>query len=399
MPGDQKLLFLSNGHGEDSVAAKVISRLPPCPNLEISAWPMVGEGQAYRALGIATLGARNLLPGCGLSTLTWKYFWNDLRAGWIATHWRQYRQARRLRGRFDFAVAVGDIIPMAAAVLARLPFLLVGCGKSSYYGRVGSYSRLERRLLRKHCRIAFPRDRLTAEALARAGVPNRYVGNPMMDGLEASGEDFGIAPGTSVVTLLPGSRPDTPENLLELLAMAPAMAAGAGRRVHFLAAVCDQLDPLSLLPRLPQGWQEQAARPHAPARGIVLSLAHPCGSDFYIVKGRFPDAVRRADVVVGVAGTANEQAIGLGRPVVTFPTRGYLGRAYVQLKARYYGPAVLATERSGEAVAAAVRRILDDPALRDRMAAAGRERMGEPGASSAIAAEIVSILQALRGQR
>ncbi|MBE7559566.1 hypothetical protein HS125_11665 [bacterium] len=392
----RRLLFLSNGPGEDSLAGRILDRLLPWPEVEVHAWCMVGEGSAYRRRAIPLVGAPNLLPGHGLSLVNPRYLWNDLRAGWITTHWRQYRTTRELRGRYDLAVAVGDVVPIAAASLAGIPFLFVGCAKSAYYGRgPGRYTRLEKYFLRRHCRMAFPRDRWTTDELAGAGVPARYVGNPMMDDLEPTGESFGLPSDTCVITLLPGSRSDTLDNLRELLEMGPAIAAACPRPAHFLVAAHDDLDASALLLQPPEGWKATAPRPEERARGVALSVAHESGLGAILVKGRFADAVLRAEVVIGLAGTANEQAIGLGRPVVAFPARGFLGEAYVRMKARYYGPAVLTAARSAEAVAGAVRRIFVEPGLRETMVQAGRERMGGPGASAAIAAEIRRGLETL----
>ncbi|OPZ01226.1 MAG: hypothetical protein BWZ10_03493 [candidate division BRC1 bacterium ADurb.BinA364] len=59
------------------------------------------------------------------------------------------------------------------------------------------------------------------------------------------------------------------------------------------------------------------------------------------------------------------------------------------MKSKYFGEAAWAVERRPEAIAAAVAALLADPARRERMSRAGRERMGDPGASAAIAGEIV----------
>ncbi len=170
---------------------------------------MVGPGDAYRASGLPIVGSPNMLPSEGFATLSLALLARDLRAGWIDTHVRQWRAAVRLRDRYDLAVAVGDVVPMMAARLARLPFLFVGCAKSAYYGRGWGYSRWERHLLRRGSVGCFPRDRLTAAELARAGTECSYVGNPMMDGLEPSGKALDARSGARVIACLPGSRGDS----------------------------------------------------------------------------------------------------------------------------------------------------------------------------------------------
>lgn len=390
------VLFLSNGHGEDSIAAKIIDRLrTAAPDLEIHAWPMVGPGSAYQERGIPIVGAANLLPSCGFATMNARLFWTDLRAGWLATHLGQIRAARALRGRYPLAVAVGDVVVMVAAWLARTPFLLVGCAKSSYYSRfLTGYTRLEKALLRRHCALAFPRDRLTVTEMDAARIPNAYVGNPMMDDLEGSGDDFGIPRDREVVALLPGSRRDAENNAIHLLAVAAATTTTAAGRGHlaFLFAVHPAFDAAAMrdgiAARRASGWRVEASEPGDAARGLVLRLRHAGGAGAWIVRDRLADVLRRCTVVVGLAGTANEQAVGLGKPLVTFPTSGVQGREYVRMKADYFGESAIAVPPDPVRVAEATWALLDDPARRARMIAAGRERMGEPGASDAIAREI-----------
>jgi len=393
------LLFLSNGHGEDAIAGQLIDALrrisPFFAGESIEAWPMVGEGEAYRIRGVPIAGPKNILPSAGFATIDWRLMWRDLRAGWIGTHWRQMRAARAMRGQARFAVAVGDIIPIAAAVLARVPFLFVGCAKSSYYNAnpFHGYTWLEKRLLRRHCLMAFPRDRLTAAELRRAGVPCEYAGNPMMDGLEGHGETFGLEEETTAILMLPGSRGDAEANAAELLAAAAALAGrpDSPRPLAFLIATALGFDVEALLAALERRSEWLPAEPAGSgdeSKGVVW-LRHGSGAMAAIAQGRFADAARRGVLAVGMAGTANEQAVGLGLPLIMAPSAGVQGANYVRMKSKYFGEAAWAVERRPEAIAAAVAALLADPARRERMSRAGRERMGDPGASAAIAGEIV----------
>ena len=130
-----------------------------------------------------------------------------------------------------------------------------------------------------------------------------------------------------------------------------------------------------------------------------MRLDHPAGMRVLVAKGRFADVLRLSRVVVGMAGTANEQAVGLGIPLVAVPSSGVQGERYVRMKMEYFGEAAVLAPRQPDAVAAAVAGLLSDPARRARMAAAGRERMGLPGGSDAIAAAILARLDALAAGR
>ncbi|MFN3145749.1 MAG: hypothetical protein ACE368_11095 [Paracoccaceae bacterium] len=125
-----------------------------------------------------------------------------------------------------------------------------------------------------------------------------------------------------------------------------------------------------------------------------MCLRHRTGAAALFVKGRFADVLYASDMVAGMAGTANEQAIGLGLPLVAVPGQGNQGPADLRMKMRYYGPAALFAPREPDAVARAIRDVLSDPVRRREMAAAGRERMGAPGASAAIAARVAAMLEA-----
>ena len=385
------LLFVSNGHGEDVVACKVLDCIrAERADLAIEAWPMVGEGTAYEARGIPTIGARNLLPSAGFATLDLDLMIRDLKAGWIGTYWRQLIDALRLRGRYRMLVAIGDIVPLAAGTLSRAPFMFIGCAKSSYYGPAHGYTRLEKWLMRRHCTHTFPRDRLTVAELDRARIPSTYLGNPMMDGLEGTGDRLGVPEDAIVVGMLAGTRADAEANLLDLLAAAGRIRhhQPEPQRVRIVFAARSDLDPREVMtmivadPRLSE-WNILELSNHAD--DVVLRLAGPGRMEALIAKGRFADVLRMSDVVVGMAGTANEQAIGLGIPLVTAPSAGVQGERYVKMKMEFFGDSAVAVPRDPDAIARAVADILRDPERRARMAAsawASRARAGRSPAKS-----------------
>jgi uncharacterized protein (TIGR03492 family) len=372
-----RVLFASNGHGEDAIACGVIDRIQRSgATVEIAGWPMVGRGDAYRSRAIAIAGTPNTLPSEGFGTLSARLFWGDVRAGWIRTHWRQIAAARALRGRFDLIVAVGDIVPVAAATLARTRCVLIGCAKSAYYGAGWGYSPFELTWLRRSCALTFPRDALTARQLEGAAVPQRFVGNPMMDDLAPSGDPFGISVSEVVVVCLPGSRSDAHANAKAMMALLPtARAIAPGRTVTHLFAVGDGFDRSSL--------------------GTVPARIDD-DTSVMVVQGRsaFANALHRANVVLGAAGTANEQAIGLEKPLAVFPTEGPQGEAYVRMKMRFFGPAAVVAPRERSALADCLRALLSDNERRERMRRAGIERMGGPGASDAICDIILEMVGA-----
>jgi uncharacterized protein (TIGR03492 family) len=103
----------------------------------------------------------------------------------------------------------------------------------------------------------------------------------------------------------------------------------------------------------------------------------------------FTDAANQATVVLGMSGTANEQAAGLGKPVVALPGPGpQFTRKFLALQARLLGEALVPAEGPEEA-ARAVLRLLANPEERARRGEAGRARMGPPGGADRLARWLV----------
>ncbi|MCB1453294.1 MAG: lipid-A-disaccharide synthase-related protein [Rhizobiaceae bacterium] len=390
--------IFSNGHGEDTIACKVLDELrAQRPSLSVEVWPMVGEGTVYQSRGEQMVGARNLLPSAGFATISPKLMMDDLLAGWVQTHWRQYTAARALRGRYRMVLAVGDIIPIVAAVAARAPFMFIGCAKSYYYNPGHAYAAADKHLLRKYCALTFPRDRKTVAELEAGGIETLYLGNPMMDGLEPSGTDLGIGADEVIIGMLAGTRADADGNMLDLIEAAGRAHAHFDRpeRTRFVFAARSGLDAAQIVARVGAdgrfgNWRVIAVTEGEGASGVVLRLGDPHGVEVIVAKDAFADVLHASSLVIGMAGTANEQAIGLGIPLITVPSAGVQGDNYVKMKSVYFGDAALNVPREANGIAAAAANLLADPQRRDLMAAAGRERMGEPGASRAIAQSILA---------
>ena len=388
----RRILVASNGHGEDDIACKVIDEvLGQYPDeFEIEAWPMVGEGHAYRQRNLPVVGPLNTLPSAGFATLDRNLMIEDLKSGWIGTHWRQFRFARSIQQRYQAIVGVGDIIPLLVSRFSRTPLYFVACAKSAYYESGDGYTRLEKRLMRRWCARIFPRDRLTSTRLAAAGVRNTYLGNPMMDGLTKTGRLEKPPSVETGIALLPGSRNDAPKNLLLLLDSAVRLSerSEGASSYRFAVAAHGVLEPGTIRQVLSEtdGGHRWSVTDDDEGNGI--DLRDSAGNCINIRWNCFADILHTSELVIGMAGTANEQAIGLGIPLVTVPSSGVQGLNYVRMKMKFFGDAAIMAAPDPDAIANSALLVLKDEKVRRKMAEAGRERMGEPGASKAIAAAI-----------
>jgi uncharacterized protein (TIGR03492 family) len=371
-----RLLTVSNGHGEDLIAAEICRHLN---GWDLTAYPLVGLGEAYPG-SIPRLDPRRTFPSGGFSFRAGQpSLLDDLRAGFVRFWFRQRATLRGQRGRFDLTLAVGDVYCLYMASRAGAPAALVASADSIHNG---PYGPMQVRVLRG-ARSVFSRDPETAAWLAARGVRASYHGNVMLDCLGPGGADFPPPDGRPVVALLPGSRGDAPANAARLAQVAAAIA-----RVQ-----PDVLFLLSLAPTVEGDAVVEAMR----ASGVAVGDGESRLGDARIRTTRaFADTIAHSTVVVGLAGTANEQAAGLGKPVVAFPGQGVqFTPGFLSLQRKILGEALVAVP-SAEQAAGAVLRLLADPAERDRRGQAGRGRMGAPGAGARIAAALRALVSELQ---
>lgn len=355
MQNPSKILFISNGHGEDLIGAQIAASLRlKSHNLKIEAFPIVGEGKPYQAAFIKTIGPKRIMPSGGFFYQSLWLTLKDLFAGLIGHSWEQIKTLWKARKKYDLVFGIGDIVPIILCSFSGSPFMFHGSAKTAYYRY--NYTPWEKWLLKKNCLLTFPRDSKTTEMLKDAGIKVKYVGNPMMDCLKISGEDFGISPDSTVIGLLPGSREDAYINLEDLEKVSEEIKKQSeGKNVEFLVA---------LAPNLEQS-----------------NVPSPKNIAWKIIQGKFGDVLNRSNLIIGLSGTGNEQAVGLGKPLISFPSRGTQHtQKFAKMKQELFNEAALLLSRDPKIIAKEVWNILKNPQRIKHMQEAGKERMGGPGA-------------------
>jgi uncharacterized protein (TIGR03492 family) len=371
-----RLLCLSNGHGEDVIASRILKELLLL-QVDVAALPIVGEGYSYRQSNIEILGETQVMPSGGFIYQDWRQMWRDLRSGLLGLTGRQLHTIRTLAPQVQLVLAVGDIVVLAMAWWSGSPYAFVGTAKSDYYWRdeAGPYRQHRlwtpqsdylpwERWLMTHprCRGVFPRDSLTAQGLKRLGVSVLDRGNPMMDG-------FSLAPFpgsfSDTLLLLPGSRP--PEAYANWQLMMQVIQS-LPDRIQITAAIAPTLDLNQLSALIP-----------------------PQKRSIKLYPGEFNRLAQQADVVLAMAGTATEQCVGLGKPVVTLPGKGpQFTPAFAEAQTRLLGPSLYLCSVSTAAakIESLLHQLHEDPNFRTALLAQGQRRMGSPGASHRIAVQI-----------
>lgn len=396
MNASRSLLVVANGHGEDVVAARVIAAVKRlAPDQLVTAFPVVGFGNAMQEAGALIVGPRRELPSGGLTLHSGANLKADIRAGLIGLSARQYAWSARARPRA--VLAVGDLYAEAIAALTRAPRRVIQSLVSVHQAHrstrpLGRYFmesfRAPELVLLRRSDAVYARDAATAAYLRSRGVANAtYLGNPMMDDLEGapltareSGRNGGGGPR---LALLPGTRPYALRSVGVMVAALERIPGSLGMVAWTLGAP----------PAPPPGWESD----FVDVAGVVAAWRYG-STRVWWVSGRFADVLATADLALGTAGTANEQAVGVGLPLIAYPFPPDYSAAFVENQERLLAGAVTVVGADAGEVAAAAMRAWRDPQARQRVLRVAAERMGAPGASSAIAADLVEWLARLTSQ-
>jgi uncharacterized protein (TIGR03492 family) len=387
----KKVVFLSNGHGEDINASAIASALAQlAPEVQMGAMPTVGAGYAYRRLGIDIIGPTKAeIPSGGFSYAHIRWFMADIADGVVGRLWQQAAAVRQYSQDADLVLAMGDEVPIGLAALTRRPFFSFLCSTSAHYEQRLLVSWPRSQMLSSDlCRRIYTRDRFTAECMQAQGFnQTAFVGNPFMDALVTSNRQFP----QPLLAMLPGSRqPEAIANLKILLELALSLARLDHDKTPtcWLALTANFLtgDPAPLT-TIPAPWQMLADR-----------LVHP-EVTVYFATDAFADILAQSTVVVGMAGTAIEQAVGLGKAVVQIPGNGpQFTYAFAEAQSRLLGASVITighepvTTATVQAAAKTIHRICHDSPYLEQCRIAGQERVGGKGAATQIAQDILATI-------
>ena len=335
------MLFISNGNAEDLIGATLarLLGLPVLISTSLAQW-RAARTAARAAAAVVVVGDAYAL-------------WVGVRAG-------------RGRPLFHLQPLVSAHYVEGRSWLARL----------RHPNQLGADDfTLFERYLQRHARAVYVRDAPSAARLQRLGVRQaRFYGSFAMDVLPPPERDLApLRDGRPVLALLPGTRRDVAFSL-------PRMLEAASRLELFEAFVAWGL-PFTALPAC-SGWRR------VPLDADTLRLERD-GRHVWVLRGAFSAILHSAALALGTAGTANEQAAGLGVPVIGFPTPGpQYTRAFAERQRRLLGAALTLCPPDPERIAAAARALWQDPKALERARAAGRARIGPPGALPRIAQEV-----------
>jgi len=363
----KKILFITNGHGEDLVAAQIIDELNH-KKLKIDVMPVVGDGRIFRKLNVKIIGPKNLLPSGGFGLRNYGYLFRDLFSGLIPNTIEQMRVLNKNKWEYSLVIGIGDAVPIIYSILTGCRVIIIGMNKSEHYRKLGfNYLWAEKWLLKKYCKLILARDEKTAKALRSFGIKSLYVGNPMMD----MGIDKIRNPKSEIrntIGFLPGTRQDAYNNIEDFYKIAWNIRK-LDKKIRFILSFPGTLDISHL---------KKIKKPDS----VKIEISRD-----------FNKVLARSTIVIGLAGTANEQAAGLGIPVIAFPGRGaQFNSRFAHGQKELLGNSLLLLPRRSQLIAKEAVDLIHNRKRMKRMGKAGIKRMGRPGASKKISNIIMSYL-------
>jgi len=396
-----RLLLLSNGHGEDLSGALLGKALRETGH-QVEALPLVGHGHAYSDAAIEILGQAREFSTGGLGYTSLRGRLTELLQGQVLYLLQRLGRLLKVAHRYDLLVVIGDVIPVIAAWLSFRPVAIYLVAYSSHYeGRLRLPWPCGSCLTSKRILGVYSRDELTATDLT-SQLQRRvsFLGNPFIDPV--------LTPQARLpncryrLGLLPGSRrPELEHNLLLLLALVeylPEQLLADGELSLDLALV-PALDDNSLAAVVAQkGWRAQADPNNKGLTMLVLGQRYVT-----LRRDSFIAVLQSSDLLISMAGTATEQAVGLAKPVLQLPGMGPQFTAkFAEAQRRLLGPTVfcadgepgkaLNLQNTAKLTMELLKRSLEDRELQDQCHKQAEQRLGGAGGGQRLAEAITKLL-------
>ncbi|WP_320666554.1 lipid-A-disaccharide synthase-related protein [Prochlorococcus sp. MIT 1307] len=396
-----RILLLSNGHGEDLSGALIGKALNQFDH-EVDAFPLVGHGKSYLTTGIRVLGKTKEFSTGGLGYTTLSGRITEIVQGQLVYLLGRLFNLLAVCSNYDLLVVIGDVVPVIAAWLTRLPVVTYLVAYSSHYeGKLKLPWLCASCLSSKRFLGIYTRDQLTSDDLTIQLLRNVYfLGNPFMDSVLTNKSDL---PNVMYrLGILPGSRrPELDENLLLILSVVELFSEArlSSSEISFDLALVTSLGDEELKHLASsKGWEligsSQGSNPSQLVRNNCNINIH---------RNSFAKVLQCSDVLLSMAGTATEQAVGLGKPVVQLVGYGpQFTDCFADAQRRLLGTTIFCGPgNAGEEVnfRSTYKLILDllerskyDSSLKKECKKQAKRRLGEGGGSKRIANAITKLL-------
>ena len=330
-----RVLLLSNGHGED-LSGSLIAKQLLNSGFSVDALPIVGKGLHYKKEKIKVIGKTKEFVTGGIGYNSFQGRLTEIFGGEIIYLLRRLYLTFKIRKKYDYFFVVGDIVPVFFAWICKKDFFTYLVAYSSHYeGNLKLPWPSKFFLLSKKAKRIYTRDFLSANDLTlQLKKQAFFFGNPFMDKLFL--RDYEFKKSEFSIGLFPGSRfPEILDNFVLILEVLEALSDFPYfQNIEFNFAIVNALS----FSRIREIFQKR--------KWLYIDTIN----EKKIVKFKykslkvnlcwniFDEILLKSRCCISMAGTAAEQAIGLGKPVIQIEGKGpQFTRSFAEAQRRLLG--------------------------------------------------------------
>ncbi|MGL4394465.1 MAG: lipid-A-disaccharide synthase-related protein [Brevinema sp.] len=384
------ICVIANGYAEEMIAANLMSEIVKelkkhgkDNEYQLIGGSLVSSGKWFQEKGFATFFAGGVTPSGGFPTKSLGGFFNDMNAGAFSVPFK-LRDYLVKWGNYYLSsvIVVGDFLLMMIGAHVckqqKVPLVFIPTAKSDY---IQSHFRIEKKYIKKHATISYPRDQVTADNFREYGINAAYYGNMIQDLFDPNTTP--LQKDDKIVALLPGSRDEAYKNIAMMLPFFRPIVT----KVHWAMLIADSLDRKKVNAVFEaHDWTVSKV-------DDKVSVARNGGTEIYLYpNSSFDTVIASCYTAVSLAGTGTEQIVGLGKPVIGFKGAGPQScHARMIANQKLLGEGFVYVEKYTN-VASVLQNLLHSPSSQEKLGLLGKERMGEAGGSARIAKDIVAKL-------
>ena len=314
-----RILLLSNGHGED-LSGSLIAKELVNSGYSVDALPIVGKGIHYEKEKIKIIGKTREFRTGGIGYNSFKGRLTEIFCGEIIYLIKRLYLTYKIRKKYNYFFIVGDIVPIFFAWACKKDFFTYLVAYSSHYeGKLKLPWPSKYFLLSKNAKKIYVRDFLTANDLTlQLKKKVSFLGNPFMDKFffrdkELNKSDFSIG-------LFPGSRfPEILDNFILILEVLEAISDFKYfQKIEFNFAIVNALSSS----KIKEIFQKRGWLKIENIKDNNLLKFQYKFLEVNIYWNNFDKILLKSRCCISMAGTAAEQAIGLGKPVIQIEGKG-----------------------------------------------------------------------------
>jgi uncharacterized protein (TIGR03492 family) len=311
--------MLSNGHGED-LSGSLLAKQFVKSGYSVHALPIVGKGNHYEKEKIRIIGKTKEFSTGGIGYNSFKGRLTEIFGGEIFYLLKRLYLTYKIRKKYDYFFVVGDIVPVFFAWICKKDFFTYLVAYSSHYEGKLKLPWPSKFLLRsKKSKNIYTRDSLTANHLTfQLKKKVSFLGNPFMDKFYP--RDKELMKSEFCIGLFPGSRfPEMLENFILILEVLEGMSdLSYFQKIEFNFAIVNALSASKIKEILQNRrwlYLEKIKEKY------LLKFQYK-SLEVNIYWNNFDKILLKSNCCISMAGTASEQAIGLGKPVIQIEGKG-----------------------------------------------------------------------------